>query len=77
MVCVTDYLLERIKRETRHKSIQQAGYLIVKGLLKKNGDGSDLFKQLDKLFDIPPTEEKPQQSEEELISDFTQYIKGE
>ena len=74
---MVDYLVERIKRETRAKSIQQAGYLIVKGLLKKKGDGNALFKHLDELFDIPKEPEKPQMSEEELISEFEDYIKGE
>lgn len=74
---MVDYLCERIKRETRSKSIQQAGYLIVKGLLKKKGNGDALFSHLDKLFDIPKAEEKPQKTEEELINEFEDYIKGE
>jgi hypothetical protein len=74
---VADYLYERIKKETRSKSIQQAGYLIVKGLLKKKGNGDALFRQLDVLFDIPQEEVKPQKSEEELINEFEDYIKGE
>lgn len=74
---MVDYLLERIKRETRSKSIQQAGYLIVKGLLMRKGNGNSLFKHLDNLFDIPKAEEKPQKSEEELIEEFENYIKGE
>lgn len=73
---MVDYLCERIKRETRSKSIQQAGYLIIKGLLK-NKSGNDLFIQLDKLFDIPRAEIKPQKSKEELMDEFESYIKGE
>jgi hypothetical protein len=69
--------MERIKRETRSKSIQQAGYLIVKGLLKSKGDGNSLFVHLDKLFDIPQEEKKPQKTKEELIDDFEKYIKKE
>jgi hypothetical protein len=74
---VVDYLFERIKRETRSKSIQQAGYLIVKGLLSRKGKGDALFRHLDALFDIPQAEEKPQKSEEELINEFEKYVKGE
>jgi hypothetical protein len=73
---VVDYLFERIKRETRSKSIQQAGYLVVKGLLKKKGDGDALFKHLDALFDIPQAQAKPQKSEDELIDEFSNYVKG-
>ena len=71
-----DYLLERIKRETRLKTIQQSGYLIVKGLLKKKTCGNSLFNALDDLFDIPREKEKPQKTKEELIDDFENYIKG-
>ena len=66
-IFAVDYLAERIKKETRSKSIQQAGYLIVKGLLKKKGDGDALFTHLDALFDIPQAQAKPQKSEDELI----------
>lgn len=72
-----DYLLERIKRETRSKSIQQAGYLIVKGLLTRKNKNDALFTRLDKLFDIPQAEKKPQKSKEELINEFENYVKGE
>lgn len=72
-----DYLIERIKRETRSKSIQQAGYLIVKGLLCRKGKGDALFNHLDKLFDIPEQVKAPQKTEEELINEFEDYIKGE
>lgn len=70
-----DYLFERIKRETRLKTIQQSVYLLVKGIIKKKG-GSGLFNVLDDLFDIPKEKEKPQITEEELIDDFENYIKG-
>lgn len=69
--------MERIKRETRSKSIQQAGYLIVKGLLVKKGNDDALFRHLDDLFDIPRKPQKTQKSEEELINEFEDYIKGE
>lgn len=74
---MVDYLLERIKRETRSKSIQQSGYLIVKGLLTRKGKGDALFSHLDKLFDIPQVERPPQKSKEELINEFESYVKGE
>lgn len=70
-----DYLFERIKREVRKKTIMQSGYLLVRGLLKKK-TGEDLFNVLDELFDIPKPKEKPQKSEEELINEFEDYIKG-
>lgn len=73
---MVDYLCERIKREARSKSIQQAGYLIVKGLLARKGKGDSLFRHLDALFDIPQEVEKPQKTEEELIDEFEEYIKG-
>lgn len=73
---ICDYLFERIKRETRAKAIQQSGYLIVKGLLKKK-TGDKLFGVLDDLFDIPKKKEKPQKTKEELIEDFEKYIKKE
>lgn len=72
---VCDYLFERIKREVRKKTIMQSGYLLVRGLLKKK-TGEDLFNVLDELFDIPKPKEKPQKSEEELINEFEDYIKG-
>ena len=72
---MVDYLVERLKRETRLKTIQQSGYLIVKGLLKKKG-GNGLFDALDELFDIPKQVVKPQKSKEELINEFENYIKG-
>lgn len=72
-----DYLFERIKRETRKKTIEQSGYLLVKGLLKKKGNGGDsLFNTLDELFDIPKTKAKPQKTKEELVDEFEKYIKG-
>lgn len=71
-----EYLIERLKRETRMKTIQQSAYLLVKGIVKKKGGGSGLFNVLDNLFDIPKEKEKPQKTEEELIDDFENYIKG-
>lgn len=71
-----EYLFERIKRETRSKTIQQSAYLLVKGLIKKKGGGSGIFNVLDDLFDIPREKEKPQKTEEELINDLENYIKG-
>ena len=73
---ICDYLFERIKRETRKKTIQQSGYLLVKGLIKKKMDGNGLFDILDDLFDIPKKQEKPKMTEEELINDFEKYVKG-
>ena len=73
---VCDYLLERIKRERRLKAIQQGGYLLVKGFIKRKGVESGVFSILDDLFDIPKEKEKPQKTEEELINDFENYIKG-
>ena len=74
---VCEYLFERIKRETKSKTIQQSAYLLVKGLIKKKTNNSGaLFNVLDDLFDIPKEKEKPQMSEEELINDFENYIKG-
>lgn len=73
---VCDYLFERLKRETRSKTIQQSSYLLVKGIIKKKGGGSGVFDVLDNLFDIPKQKEKPQKSKEELIDDFENYIKG-
>lgn len=72
---ICDYLFERIKRETRKKAIQQSGYLIVKGLLKKKGAGA-IFDTLDDLFDIPREKKKPQKTQEELIDEFDSYRKG-
>lgn len=71
-----DYLFERIKRENRKKTIQQSGYLLIKGLVKKKVNGSSVFNVLDDLFDIPREKKKPQLSEEELIGDFEKYVKG-
>lgn len=72
---ICDYLFERIKRETRSKTIQQSAYLLVKGLLKKKTNGNSLFNVLDDLFDIPKEKEKPQKTKEELIDDFEKYVK--
>ena len=71
-----EYLIERLKRETRIKTIQQSAYLLVKGIIKKKGGGSGLFNVLDNLFDIPKEKERPIKSKEELIDDFENYIKG-
>ena len=71
-----DYFFERIKRETRLKTIQQSAYLLVKGFIKKKNGGNGLFNVLDDLFDIPKEKEKPQISQEELINDFENYVKG-
>lgn len=68
--------MERIKRETRTKTIQQSGYLIIKGLLKKKGNGDKLFDSLDSLFDIPKENKKPKKTKEELIAEFENYVKG-
>ena len=74
---VCDYLFERIKRETKSKTIQQSAYLLVKGMIKKKTNNSGaLFNVLDDLFEIPKEKGKPQMSEEELIEDFENYIKG-
>jgi len=74
---VCDYLFERIKRETRSKTIQQSAYLLVKGLIKKKTNNSGmLFNVLDDLFDIPKEKEKPQKTEEEIIDEFENYIEG-
>lgn len=66
---ICNYLFERIKREMRTKTIQQSGYFIVKGLLKKKG-ASGVFDTLDDLFDIPRQERKPQKTKDELIDEF-------
>lgn len=72
---ICDYFIERIKRETKKKTIQQSAYLLIKGLLKKKGNGEDeLFKTLDELFDIPRPKQKPQKTKEELVADFEKYI---
>lgn len=72
-----DYLFERIKRETREKTIKQGAYLLVKGIIKKKGGGSEkLFDVFDDLFDIPKPEIKEPKTKEELIDEFEQYIKG-
>ena len=74
---VCEYLFERIKRETKSKTIQQSAYLLVKGFIKKKTNNSGaLFNVLDDLFEIPKEKGKPQMSEEELINDFENYIKG-
>jgi sulfur relay (sulfurtransferase) complex TusBCD TusD component (DsrE family) len=73
---VCDYIFERIKRETRKKTVMQSAYLLVKGLIKKKSNNNKLFVMLDDLFEIPKEKKKPQRSEEELISDFENYIKG-
>lgn len=70
-----EYLFERIKRETRKKTIMQSGYLLIKGLIKKKS-GGELFNVLDELFEIKKTKKKPQKSEDELIDEFENYIKG-
>lgn len=46
----------------------------MKGLLAKNGNGNDLFRHLDVLFDIPQEEEKPKKSKEELIGEFETFL---
>lgn len=72
-----EYLFERIKREVRSKTIQQSAYLLIKGLIKKKTNNSGmLFNVLDDLFDIPKEKTKPQKTEEELIDDLENYIKG-
>ena len=49
----------------------------MKGLLCRKGKGDALFNHLDKLFDIPEQVKAPQKTEEELINEFEDYIKGE
>jgi hypothetical protein len=71
-----DYLFERIKRETKSKTIQQSAYLLVKGLIKNKGGNSIVFNILDDLFDIPKAKVRPQKTQEELMDDFENYIKG-
>lgn len=71
-----EYLLERLKRETRSKTIQQSAYLLVKGLIKKKSNSNGLFNILDDLFDIPKPKEKPLKTKEELIDEFEDYLKG-
>lgn len=73
---VCDYLFERIKRETRSKTIQQSAYLLVKGLIKSKSGNTSLFNALDDVFDIPKEKEKPRMTEEELINDFENYVRG-
>lgn len=73
---ICDYLFERIKRETRSKTIQQSAYLLVKGLIKSKSGNTSLFYALDDVFDIPKEKEKPRMTEEELINDFENYVKG-
>lgn len=73
---ICDYLFERIKRETRSKTIQQSAYLLVKGLIKSKSGNTSLFNSLDDVFDIPKEKEKPRMTEEELINDFENYVKG-
>lgn len=74
-MAVCDYLLFRIKKELRVKTIQQSAYLLVKGIVKKRADDV-LFDNLDVLFDIPKKEKAKQQTKEELVNDFENYIKG-
>lgn len=71
-----EYLLERLKRETRSKTIQQSAYLLVKGLIKKKSNSNGLFNILDDIFDIPREKEKPLKTKEELIDEFEDYLKG-
>lgn len=73
---VCDYLFERIKIETRAKTVRQSAYLIVKGLLKKKTTNDAVFNALDDLFDIPKKEKRPQKSKEELMDEFEKYVKG-
>lgn len=69
-------MIERIKRETRAKTIRQSGYLLIKGILKKKGGGgTELFAILDNLFEIPKQEPKPQKTKDELVAEFENYIK--
>lgn len=60
----------------RLKSIQQGGYVIVKGLLMSRVQ-TNLFNYLDELFDIPKEVVKETKTEEELIDEFENFIKGE
>ena len=73
---VCDYLIERIKREYRIRTIQQGAYLLVKGIVSSKNDNNSLFNALDVLFDIPKKEKKPQKTQEELVSEFENYLKG-
>lgn len=69
-----DYLVERIKRESRKKTIMQSGYLLVRGLIKKKSNNDQFFNMLDELFDIPKPKEKPTKTKDELVEDFEKYI---
>lgn len=73
---MVDYLIEKLKREQRSKTIQQAGYLLIKGLVAKKGGGGRMFDVLDDLFELPKKEKKPQKTQDELIDEFENYIKG-
>lgn len=73
---ICDYLFERIKRETRKKTIEQSAYLLVKGLVKKKSNSNAMFDMLDDVFDIPRKETGPQKTKEELIDEFEKYVKG-
>lgn len=73
-IYLCDYLFERIKKETQKKIIMRSGYLIVKGLVKKDNGNDKLFNSLDKIFEIPQPKEKPKQTEQELIDDFKNYL---
>ncbi len=49
--------------------------MLVKGLLKKKGNGGDeIFNALDELFDIPKTKAKPQKTKDELVDEFEKFI---
>ena len=54
----------------------QSAYLLVKGLIKKKGSNSLVFNTLDDLFDIPKEKVKPQKTQEELMEEFENYVKG-
>lgn len=71
---MSDYLFERIKKETQKKTMLQGAYLIVKGLINGKGENNELFNSLDELFEIPKQKKKAQQTQQELVDDFCKYI---
>lgn len=73
-LALCDYLVERIKRESRKKTIMQSGYLLVRGLIKKKSNNDQFFNMLDELFEIPKPKEKPTKTQDELVADFEKYI---
>lgn len=56
--------------------MQQCGYLLLKGIVKNKGNNNALFDVLDDLFEIPKQKKKLQKTEDELIDEFNDYVKG-